>query len=288
MNRVAIAMLASMFLLLAPASTAVEESAVFTVGDKWAFGKEIDLMEEASSVISELENNITEFMSSEEAEMLKNITGFELTSFKLDNEAIIGFYYTGEVIDDFDQMIHMQTEQSLYSHTVLGTQFTGMFLGEGTHELRLECTGSEEDPDCKLLDNTTGEQLDLEELTTEIGGSMHYVAKVTQDTWWTQDTHELAKTEITFALGVAGDITIKNVPNIGLAKSVFRSKIRKVKSLPSTSLLKLVCMPPVVTKGIVFLAIFFIGKYFVCFADLFEMFFRIFVSRINIRVVFSS
>ena len=214
MSRVAIAMLASMFLLLAPASTAVEESAVFTVGDKWAFGKEIDLMEEASSVISELENNITELMSSEEAEMLKNATGLELKSFVLDNEAILGFYYTGEVVDDFDQMIHMQTEQSLYSHTVLGTKFTSMFPKEGTHELRLECTGSEEDPDCKLLDNTTGEQLDLEELTTEIGGSMHYVAKVTQDTWWTQDTHELAKTEITFALGAAGEITIRNVPNL--------------------------------------------------------------------------
>ena len=214
MNRVAITMLASMFLLLAPASTAVEESAVFTVGDKWAFGKEIDLMEEASSVISELENNITELMSSEEAEMLKNATGLELKSFELDNEAILGFYYTGEVVDDFDQMIHMQTEQSLYSHTVLGTKFTSMFPKEGTHELRLECTGSEEDPDCKLLDNTTGEQLDLEELTTEIGGSMHYVAKVTQDTWWTQDTHELAKTEITFALGAAGEITIRNVPNL--------------------------------------------------------------------------
>ena len=134
MNRVAIAMLASMFLLLAPASTAVEESAVFTVGDKWAFGKEIDLMEEASSVISELENNITELMSSEEAEMLKNATGLELTSFELGNEAIIGFYYTGEVVDDFDQMVHMQTEQSLYSHTVIGTKFTTMFPKEGTHE----------------------------------------------------------------------------------------------------------------------------------------------------------
>ena len=217
MNKVALAALASMFLLLAPASTAVEESAAFTVGDKWAFGKEIDLMEEASSQIAELENNITELMSSEEAEILKNATGLELKSFELDNEAIIGFYYTGEVVDDFDQMIHMQTEQSLYSHTVLGTKVTSMFPKEGTHELRLECTESEEEeeiPDCKLLDNTTGEQLDLEELTTEIGGSMHYVAKVTQDTWWTQDTHELAKTEITVAVGAASGITIRNVPNL--------------------------------------------------------------------------
>ena len=220
------AVIVTVFLLGSQATSAVEESN-FPVGDKWAFGKEIDLLEEASSEISELENNLTELMSSEEAEMLKNATGLELTSFELDNEAIIGFYYTGEVIDDLDQMVHMQTEQSLYSHTVIGTKFTTMFPKEGTHELRLECTESEEEeeveaqdeeeeeiPDCKLLDNTTGEQLDLEELTTEIGGSMHYVAKVTQDTWWTQDTHELAKTEITFALGVAGDITIRNVPNI--------------------------------------------------------------------------
>ena len=212
------ALLVAVFLLGSQATSAVEESN-FAVGDKWAFGKEIDLMEEASSVISELENNLTELMSSEEAEILKNATGLELKSFELDNEAIIGFYYTGEVVDDFDQMVHMQTEQSLYSHTVLGTKVTSMFPKEGTHELRLECTESEEEeeeeiPDCKLLDNTTGEQLDLEEITTEIGGSMHYVAKVTQDTWWTQDTHELARTEITVALGAAGGITVRNVPNI--------------------------------------------------------------------------
>ena len=210
------ALLVAVFLLGSQATSAVEESN-FAVGDKWAFGKEIDLMEEASSQIAELENNITELMSSEEAEILKNATGLELKSFELDNKAILGFYYTGEVVDDFDQMIHMQTEQSLYSHTVLGTKFTSMFPKEGTHELRLECTESEEEeeiPDCKLLDNTTGEQLDLEELTTEIGGSMHYVVKVTQDTWWTQDTHELAKTEITVAVGAAGGITIRNVPNL--------------------------------------------------------------------------
>ena len=216
------ALLVAVFLLGSQATSAVEESN-FAVGDKWAFGKEIDLMEEASSAISELEGNITELMSSEEAELVKNASGLELTSFELGNEAIVGFYYTGEVVDDFDQMIHMQTEQSLYSHTVLGTKFTSMFPTEGTHELRLECTESEEEeaeeeeiPDCKLLDNTTGEQLDLEELTTEIGGSMHYVAKVIQDTWWTQDTHELAKTEVTVAVGAAGGITIKNVPNLTL------------------------------------------------------------------------
>ena len=216
MNKIAIVTLLATILLSASASTAVEDS-TFAVGDEWAFGKEIDLMEEASSEISELENSITALISGEEAEMIKNMSGLELKSFDLNNEAILGFYYTGEVIDDFDQLIHMQTEQSLYSHTVLGTTFTSMFPAEGEHELRLECTESEEEeeiPDCKLLDNTTGEQPVLEEITTEIGGSMHYVAKVTQDTWWTQDTHELARTEITVAIGVAGGITIRNVPNL--------------------------------------------------------------------------
>jgi hypothetical protein len=216
MNKIAIVALLATILLSASASTAVEDS-TFAVGDEWAFGKEIDLMEEASSEISELENNITALISGEEAEMVKNMSGLELKSFDLNNEAILGFYYTGEVIDDFDQLIHMQTEQSLYSHTVLGTTLTSMIPAEGEHELRLECTESEEEeeiPDCKLLDNTTGELLVLEEITTEIGGSMHYVAKVTQDTWWTQDAHELARTEITVAIGVAGGITIKNVPNL--------------------------------------------------------------------------
>ena len=218
MNKIAIVTLLATILLSASASTAVEDS-TFAVGETWAFGQEIDLMEEASSEISELENNITALISGEEAEMVKNMSGLELKSFDLNNEAILGFYYTGEVIDDFDQLIHMQTEQSLYSHTVLGTTFTSMFPAEGEHELRLECTESEEEeeiPDCKLFDNTTGEQPVLEEITTEIGGSMHYVAKVTQDTWWTQDTHELARTEITVEIGVAGGITIRNVPNLTL------------------------------------------------------------------------
>jgi len=216
MNKIAIVVLLATILLSASASTAVEDS-TFAVGDEWAFGKEIDVMEEASSEISELENNITALISGEEAEMVKNMSGLELKSFDLNNEAILGFYYTGEVIDDFDQLIHMQTEQSLYSHTVLGTTLTSMIPAEGEHELRLECTESEEEeeiPDCKLFDNTTGELPVLEEITTEIGGSMHYVAKVTQDTWWTQDTHELARTEIIVAVGVAGGITIINVPNL--------------------------------------------------------------------------
>ncbi|MDC0527044.1 hypothetical protein OAO35_03760 [Euryarchaeota archaeon] len=229
MNKIAIVVLLATILLSASASTAVEDS-TFAVGDEWAFGKEIDLMEEASSEISELENNITDIMSGEDAEMVKNMSGLELKSFDLDNQAILGFYYTGEVIDEFDQLIHMQTEQSLYSHTVLGTKLTTMFPSEGEHNLLLKMSCEEEDWDeeneqCgenddagkfELLDNNTGEPLVLEELNTEIGGSMHYVAKITQDTWWTQDTHELAKTEITVAVGAAGGITIKNVPNITL------------------------------------------------------------------------
>ena len=223
MNKIAIVTLLVTILLSASASTAVEDS-TFAVGETWAFGQEIDLMEEASSEISELESNITELMESEEAVMVKNASGLELKSFDIGNQAILGFYYTGEVIDNFDNMIHMQTEQSLYSHTVLGTKFTSMFPAEGEHELRLNVKCEEEDyneeeddcenPQIKLLDNITGEPLVLEELDTEIGGSMHYVAKITQDTWWTQDTHELAKTQITITLAASGGVTIKNVPNI--------------------------------------------------------------------------
>jgi len=229
MKKIAIVALLATILLSASASTAVEDS-TFVVGEKWAFGTEIDLMEEVSSEISELENNMTELMSGEEAEMLKDATGLELKSFELDNEAILGFYYTGEVIDDFDSMVHMQTEQSLYSHTVFGTNFTTMLPGEGEHNLLLKAWCEDEDWDeeneqCgddddagkfELLDNNTGEPLVLEEVKTQLGGSMHYVAKITEDTWWTQDTHELVKTQITVALGAAGSITIKNVPNITL------------------------------------------------------------------------
>jgi hypothetical protein len=227
MKKIAIVALLATILLSASASTAVEDS-TFVVGEKWAFGTEIDLMEEVSSEISELENNMTELMSGEEAEMLKDASGLELKSFELDNEAILGFYYTGEVIDDFDGMVHMKTEQSLYSHTVFGTNFTTMLPGEGEHNLLLKAWCEDEDWDeeneqCgedddaskfELLDNNTGEPLVLEEVETELGGSMHYVAKITEDTWWTQDTHELVKTQITVALGAAGSITIKNVPNI--------------------------------------------------------------------------
>jgi len=221
------ALMVAISLLGSQASVAVAETN-FAVGDKWAFGKEIDLMEEIRPQLDELEGNITELMESEEAEMVKNASGLELKSFDLANKAVLGFYYTGEVVDDFDQMIHMQTEQSLYSHTVLGTKFTTMMPGEGEHNLLLkvwcededwdeekeDCGEDGEDGQIALLDNNTGEPLVLEEVDTTIGGSMHYVAKMTQDTWWTQDTHELARTELTIAIGAAGGITIKNVPNL--------------------------------------------------------------------------
>jgi len=222
------AIIVALCFLGAQASTAVEDGPTFATGDTWAFGKEIDLMEEMSSEIEELENNLTELMESEDAEMLKNMTGLELNSFDIDNEAILGFYYTGEIVDDFDNMIHMQTEQSLYSHTVLATKFTSMLPSEGEHDILFKVWCEDEDWDeeneqcgedddaaqTKFLDNNTGEPLVLEEIETTVGGSMHYIAKITQDTWWTQDTHELVKTQITIALGASGGITIKNIPNL--------------------------------------------------------------------------
>ena len=54
MKKIAIVALLATILLSASASTAVEDS-TFVVGEKWAFGTEIDLMEEVSSEISELE-----------------------------------------------------------------------------------------------------------------------------------------------------------------------------------------------------------------------------------------
>ena len=99
------AVIVALCFLGAQASNAVEEQSVFTPGDTWAFGQEIDIMEEASSELDELEGNITELMNSEQAEILQNYTGLELKSFELDNEAILGFFYTGEIIDDFDNMI---------------------------------------------------------------------------------------------------------------------------------------------------------------------------------------
>ena len=217
--------LVALCFLGAQASNAVENSPTFTPGETWAFGEEIDLMAELSSEIEELENNITsELIEGENFTQIRDWTGLGLDSFELNNEAVVGFFYTGEVIDDFDNMIHMQTEQSLYSHTVLGTKFTSMLPPAGDHEvvLYVKCDGElEEDEDCneedievKLLDNATGEPIIMQEINTEISGGMHYIAKVTQETWWTQDTHELVKTQFTVALGASGDITLRNVPNL--------------------------------------------------------------------------
>ncbi len=222
------AIIVALCFLGAQASTAVEDGPTFTTGDTWAFGKEIDLMEEGSSEIDELENEITrELIDSDNATMLENYTGLRLDSFELDNQAVLGFFYTGEIIDDFDQMIHMQTEQSLYSHTVFGTKFTSMLPPAGQHEIALvvkcegeydeeneECGEDDEDATIKLIDNATGESIAMQAVNTELSGGMHYIAKVTQDTWWTEDTHELVKTQITVALGASGEITLRNVPNI--------------------------------------------------------------------------
>ena len=115
------AILVALCFLGAQASNAVEEGPTFSTGDTWAFGQEIDLMEELESDIQEIENNITsELIESDNFTQIRNWTGLGLDSFELNNEAVLGFFYTGEIVDDFDNMIHMQTEQSLYSHTVIG------------------------------------------------------------------------------------------------------------------------------------------------------------------------
>ena len=218
------AIIVALCFLGAQASTAVEEGPTFSTGDTWAFGQEIDLMAEASSEIEELEGNISDLMESEEARLITNYTGLELQSFDLDNQAVLGFFYTGEIVDDFDNMVHMQTEQSLYSHTVLGTKFTSMLPPAGDHDIVLvaKCNGEadeeegcdEDDLDIQILDSNTNESIVMEQVNTELSGGMHYIAKITQDTWWTQDTHELVKTQITVALGASGEITLRNVPNM--------------------------------------------------------------------------
>ena len=222
------AILVALCFLGAQASNAVEEGPTFSTGDTWAFGIEIDLMEEVDSEIQDLENNITsEIIESDNFTQIRNWTGLGLDSFELNNEAVLGFFYTGEIIDDFDNMIHMQTEQSLYSHTVVGTKFTSMLPPAGTHDLKIkiscdgeydeeneECGEDDEDSKIELLDNNTGEAIVMEEINTELSGGMHYIAKITQDTWWTQDTHELVKTQITVALGASADLTLRNVPNL--------------------------------------------------------------------------
>ena len=223
------AILVALCFLGAQASNAVEEGPTFSTGDTWAFGIEIDLMEELDPEIQDIEDNITsEIIESDNFTQIRNWTGLGLNSFELNNEAVLGFFYTGEIIDDFDNMIHMQTEQSLYSHTVIGTKFTSMLPPEGTHDLKIraycddedwdddaeECGEDGDDGQFMLMDNNTGEQIVMEEVNTELSGGMHYIAKITQDTWWTQDTHELVKTQITVALGASADLTLRNVPNL--------------------------------------------------------------------------
>ena len=79
------AILVALCFLGAQASNAVEEGPTFSTGDTWAFGIEIDLMEEISSEIDELENNMTrELIESDNATMLENYTGLRLDSFELD------------------------------------------------------------------------------------------------------------------------------------------------------------------------------------------------------------
>ena len=206
--------LTALCLLGSQASTAVEDTPIFTVGEKWAFGEEIDLMEEVSAEISELEKNIADAIANGEAK--DNASGIELKSFDLKNKAILGFYHTGEIIDDFDNMYHIQTEQSLYSHTVIGTTVAAMLPNAGTYDLRLECTNTEDEGEenCQLTDATTKKPLALTEKSAEISGGVHYVAKITEDTWWTQDSHQMVKTELTVKLSSMAEINIKNVPNI--------------------------------------------------------------------------
>ena len=223
------AILVALCFLGAQASNAVEEGPTFSTGDTWAFGIEIALMEEVDSEIQDLENNITsEIIESDNFTQIRNWTGLGLDSFELNNEAVLGFFYTGEIVDYFENIIHNQTEQSLYSHTVVGTKLTSMLPPAGTHDLKIraycddedwddeteECGEDGDDGQFMLMDNNTGEKIVMEEVNTELSGGMHYIAKITQDTWWTQDTHELVKTQITVALGASADLTLRNVPNL--------------------------------------------------------------------------
>ena len=88
------AILVALCFLGAQASNAVEEGPTFSTGDTWAFGIEIDLMEEVDSEIQDLENNITsEIIESDNFTQIRNWTGLGLDSFELNNEAVLGFFY---------------------------------------------------------------------------------------------------------------------------------------------------------------------------------------------------
>ena len=144
MNKVALAALASMFLLIAPASTAVEESAAFTVGDKWVLGQEFDLMEEFDSVTDEIFEVL-------DAEIENNSTGEydDLMGYSLDkNEGVIGVFYTGEIVDDLDGLIHIRSEESFYFHTAIDSSITGVVFEEGTYDdVEEKCVYDEENDD---------------------------------------------------------------------------------------------------------------------------------------------
>ena len=129
MNKVAIAMLASILLLLTPASTAVEESAVFNVGDTWALGHEFDIMEELDSFTKEILEELDAEIANNPTGELGDLMGYSLN----ENEGVIGVYYTSEVVDDFDEQIHIKSEEAFYIHTAVDTSITGVFFQEGTY-----------------------------------------------------------------------------------------------------------------------------------------------------------
>jgi len=215
------AILIAIFLIGSPASTAIEETAIFVVGDKWALGKEINFMDEFIPEINLAKEEIDKGIR--DGELKDNSTGMEILSYNLDeNKAILGFYYTSEILDDFDELYNMETKQSLYSHTVFSTQFTGNFISPGTYFMKSECTYSDtngdeyiddDEEDCTIVDGDTGEALPLEEVTATMGGEMHYVVVLEQNTWWTQDSNELQKIDFTITLGASGAISIINFPN---------------------------------------------------------------------------
>ena len=212
MKKIAIAMLASTLLLLAPVSSAVEESAAFTVGDKWAFGTEFDLLEEFEEVTQKIFDEL-------DAEIENNSTGAydDLMAYNLkENKGVVGVFYTGEVIDDLDGSIHIISEESFYLHTVLDTSITGVVFQEGNYsDVEETCTTEDdwETEDCTYQSMNPQTGLPTTEATMEIGGEFHYVTKVTTETWWTQDTFDLERLDLTLSTGMSGGITLKNIPN---------------------------------------------------------------------------
>ena len=84
------AILVALCFLGAQASNAVEEGPTFSTGDTWAFGIEIDLMEELDPEIQDIEDNITsEIIESDNFTQIRNWTGLGLNSFELNNLSLI-------------------------------------------------------------------------------------------------------------------------------------------------------------------------------------------------------